>query len=168
MVKKFIYLIKKFEESFLVATMAAIVFLIFSQALFRYFLGSGLVWGEELARYIHVTQVWIGASLAIKTGGHIRVTALRDLCNDKMKKFLDLLSTFLFFLFMVFITFKGTEFIMHLAETGQKAPSMGILMAIPYAVIPLGGFLMVLRLIQQFRSILKGELLGEELEGVKQ
>lgn len=168
MVKKFLHFIKKFEEIFLILTMVAILLMIFSQALFRYFLGSGLIWGEEFARYIHVAQVWIGASLAIKTGGHIRVTVFRDLLNEKWKKLLDLLATFLFFSFMVFITFKGTQFILQLVETGQKAPSMGILMAIPYTVIPLGAFLMVLRLIQQFRNIIEGDLLEEDIEGVEQ
>ncbi|WP_301109773.1 TRAP transporter small permease [Sporosarcina sp.] len=166
--KKFLRFIEKFEEIFLVTTMVAILLMIFSQALFRYFFGSGIVWGEEFARYIHVAQVWIGSSLAIKMGGHIRVTFVRDLMNDTCKKVLDLLATFLFFVFMAFITYKGTLFILQLLETGQKAPSSGILMAIPYSVIPLGAFFMVLRLIQQFRGILKGELLEEEIEGVEQ
>lgn len=166
--KKLLRFIEKFEEIFLVSTMAAILLMIFSQALFRYFFGSGVVWGEEFARYIHVAQVWIGSSLVIKTGGHIRVTALRDILNTKFKKGLDLLATALFFGFMLFITVKGTQFIFQLIETGQKAPSMGILMAIPYMVIPLGAFFMVLRLIQQFRNILKDDLWEEDIEGVEQ
>lgn len=163
---KILYVIRKFEEIFLVSTMVVILLLIFSQATFRYFLGSGLIWGEELARYVHIAQIWIGGSLAIKTGGHIRVTFFRDLFKTKGRKIIDLLATLLFFIFMVFIAVKGTEFIFHLIETGQKAPSMGILMAIPYTVVPLGGLLMAIRLIQQFRSILKGELLDEGIEGV--
>lgn len=166
--KSTLFFLKKFEEIFLITTMVVILLLIFSQAFFRYFLGSGLIWGEELARYIHIAQVWIGASLAIKTGGHIRVTFFRDLFKDKAKMYLDLLATILFFSFMVFISYKGTQFIIQLIETGQKAPSMGILMAIPYTVVPLGGFLMAVRLIQQFSAILKGDLLEEEIEGVEQ
>lgn len=157
----------KFEEIFLIASMAVILLFIFSQALFRYFFGSGLIWGEELARYVHIAQVWIGGSLAIKTGGHIRVTFFRNIFNQQIKKWLDLLSTFLFFTFMLFIAIKGSQFIMNLMETGQKAPSMGIPMAIPYTVVPLGAFLMVIRLIIQLRSILAGDLLEDEIEGVE-
>lgn len=157
---------RKFEEIVLVGTMVLILLLIFSQALFRYFLGSGLVWGEELARFVHVAQIWLGGSLAIKTGGHIRVTFFRDLFSTKVKKVIDLIATTAFFIFMVFIALKGTEFVLQLVNTGQKAPSMGILMAIPYSVIPLGGALMAIRLVQQFISIIKGELLEEEIEGV--
>lgn len=164
---KFLNGVKKTEEILLVFSMILILVLIFSQALFRYFLGSGLVWGEELARYTHIAQVWIGASLVIRTGGHIRVTFFRDLFPPIGKKIIDLISTFLFFIFMCFIAFKGTEFILQLFNTGQKAPTLGILIAIPYMVIPLGGLLMAIRLIQQIISVLKGNLLEEEIEGVE-
>lgn len=160
--------IQRFEESLLILSMVLILVLIFSQALFRYLFGSGLVWGEELARYVHIAQVWLGASLAIKTGGHIRVTFFRDLFTTRIKKVLDIIATILFFGFMVFIAYKGTFFILQLIETGQKAPSMGILMAIPYTVVPIGGFLMGIRLIQQLIGIFKGDLLEEEIEGVEQ
>ncbi|AOV07444.1 hypothetical protein BI350_07760 [Sporosarcina ureilytica] len=163
---KFLNLLRKIEEILLASTMIIILLLIFSQALFRYFFGSGLIWGEELARYIHVAQIWLGGSLAIKKGGHIRVTFFRDLFNTQGRKFIDLIATLLFFTFMVFIAVKGTEFILHLIGTGQKAPSMGILMAIPYTVVPLGGLLMAIRLVQQFRMIWKGKLLDAGIEGV--
>src|SRR5690625_2243624 len=89
--------IRKSEEILIVISMVLILLLIFSQALFRYLLGSGFVWGEELARYLHIAQVWVGASLAVKTGGHIRVTFFRDLFKTNTKKYIDLLSTLLFF-----------------------------------------------------------------------
>lgn len=152
---------KKIEETFLVMSMAIILLLIFSQALFRYFFGSGLVWGEELARFVHVAQVWIGASFIVKKGGHIRITFFRNLFSNQIKKYLDILSTFLFFCLMVFIAYEGTFFVLQLIESSQTSPSMGIKMGIPYAVIPIGGLLMVVRLIGQFKDILKGDLLEE-------
>lgn len=161
-------IVNKAEEIFLIFTMVSILFFIFSQAFFRYFFGSGIIWGEEFARYIFVAQIWLGSSLSIKLGGHIRVTFFRDLFGSKGKKVLDILSTFLFFIFMLFIAVKGTGFIIELMGTGQKSPSMGILMAIPYTVIPLGAFLMAIRLIQQFKKILSGNLLEEATEGVEQ
>jgi len=165
---KFLNFLRKFEEIVLVGTMVLILVLIFSQAAFRYFFGSGLIWGEELARFVHVAQIWLGGSLAIKMGGHIRVTFFRDLFSTNIKRFIDLLATAFFFIFMLFIAIKGTEFVLQLIETGQKAPSMGILMAIPYTVIPLGGLLMAIRLVQQLITVWKGELLEEEIEGVDQ
>lgn len=165
---KILNVARKFEEIVIIGTMVLILFIIFFQATSRYLLGSGLIWGDELARYVHVAQIWLGASLAIKSGGHIRITLIRDLFKEKGRKYLDLFATIIFFFFMVFVAVKGTEFIFHLIETGQRAPSLGILMAIPYTVVPLGGFLMVIRLIQQFKMILKGELLDEGIEGVDQ
>lgn len=160
---KVLDLFRKLEEIFLVGTMVIILILIFSQAFFRYFFGSGLIWGEELARYLHIAQVWLGASLVIKTGGHIRITFFRDLFNKKIKKYIDLTATLLFFLFMFFIAYEGTQFIIQIFGTGQKSPSMGILMAIPYTVVPIGGLMMAIRLLQQMRSILQGNLLEEQM-----
>lgn len=159
---RFVNIVHKIEEVFLALTMVAILLFIFSQAFFRYLFGSGIVWGEEFARYVFIAQIWLGSSLAIKTKGHIRVTFFRNLFNVFGRKFLDLLSTTLFFIFMLFIAFKGSGFVIELVNTGQKSPSMGILMAIPYTVIPFGALLMVIRLIQQFRKILAGEILDEE------
>lgn len=163
---KILNVLRKFEEIVIVGTMVLILLLIFGQALLRYFFGSGLVWGEELARYVHIAQIWLASSLAIKTGGHIRVTFFRDLFTKSGRRIIDLVATLSFFVLMVFVAVKGTEFIFHLIETGQRAPSMGILMAIPYAVVPLGAMLMLIRLIQQFRSVLKGEVIDEGIEGV--
>ena len=165
-VKILVWLIRKFEEIFLVSNMVVILLLNFQSGDISIFFRKWTDLGGELARYVHIAQIWIGGSLAIKTGGHIRVTFFRDLFKTKGERLFDLLATLLFFIFMVFIAVKGTEFIFHLIETGQKAPSMGILMAIPYTVVPLGGLLMAIRLIQQFRSILKGKLLDEGIEGV--
>lgn len=166
---KTLNIIRRIEEILLVISMFAILLFIFGQAFFRYFLGSGLTWGEEFARYVFIAQIWLGSSLVIRTGGHIRVTFFRDLFNTKGRKILDLLSTALFFSFMVFVSYKGTAFILELVSTGQKSPSMGILMSIPYTVIPLGATLMAIRLIQQFKKILvNNQLLDETIEGVEQ
>lgn len=161
-------IVKRAEETLLILSMVAILFFIFSQAFFRYLFGSGIIWGEEFARYVFVAQIWLGSSLAIKTGGHIRVTFFRDLFGHTGRKFLDLLSTVLFFVFMVFVAVKGSSFILELVGTGQKSPSMGILMAIPYTVIPLGAILMLIRLIEQFKKIFTGTLLDETIEGVEE
>lgn len=161
-------IVKRAEEILLILSMVAILFLIFSQAFFRYLFGSGIIWGEEFARYVFIAQIWLGSSLAIKTGGHIRITFFRDLFGATGRKALDLLSTILFFIFMLFIAYKGSSFVIELIGTGQKSPSMGILMAIPYTVIPLGAFLMAVRLVQQFRTILTGKLLDEVTEEVEQ
>lgn len=60
MIKKF----EKAEEAFLVLTLVAMVALIFGQVVGRYVFSNAPSWTEEMARYIHIFQVWIGASYA--------------------------------------------------------------------------------------------------------
>src|SRR5699024_8773918 len=114
----------------------------------RFFLGGGLSWGEELARYIHIWQVWLGSSLLIKNDEHIKITFAVNLFPAKIKKYINILASICFFILVVFISFKGTAFILQILESGQKSPSMGVLMSVPYLAIPLGGLLMSIRLIQ--------------------
>ena len=49
--------------------------IIFVQVVLRWF-GRSLVWAEELARYIMLYQVWIGAAYAVREDAHIRITAI--------------------------------------------------------------------------------------------
>lgn len=148
-------LIEKFEETFLILSMLLIVFFIANQVFFRYFLGGGLSWGEELARYIHIWQVWIGSSLVIKRDEHIKITFGVNLLPVRFRKYINILASLCFFVLVAFISYKGTLFIIQISETGQTSPSLGIMMSIPYMAIPLGGVLMAIRLIQRIVKILK-------------
>ena len=41
----------------------------------RIAVGSSLAWTEELSRYSFLWAVYVGAALAVKRGGHVRITA---------------------------------------------------------------------------------------------
>ena len=71
MLKKF----ARIEEILLVFSLVLMVALIFGQVIGRYVFSSAPSWTEEMARYIHIFQVWIGASYAVKLRQHIRVEA---------------------------------------------------------------------------------------------
>lgn len=146
---------EKLEEMFLVGTLAAMVALIFAQVISRYVFESSLSWSEELARYIHVWQIWIGASLAIRKQEHIKVEAFRNLFNERGRKLIDLLACLLWFIMALFLAIYGTDLVMTIFMRGQSSPAMQIPMWIPYLAIPLGGILMTIRLIQQVYFIFK-------------
>lgn len=155
---------EKIEEMFLVFTLVIMVVLIFSQAAFRSLSFGSLTWGEELTRYLHIWQIWIGASLAVRKGEHIRVTFFRNIFPEKGRMAIDLLAAVCWFGFALFIAVEGTSFVSGIFDAGQKTPSMGILMGIPYLAIPIGGVLMSIRLIQQIFFIIKGNGMPEEQE----
>ncbi|MGE5700964.1 MAG: TRAP transporter small permease [Clostridia bacterium] len=148
---------EKLEEWFLVATMVVMVVLIFTQVISRYVFESSISWSEELARYVHIWQIWIGASFAIRKREHIKVEAFKNMFNEKGRKVIDLIAILLWFALSVFLAVAGTELVSTIFSRGQSSPAMQMPMWAIYSAIPLGGLLMSIRLIQQIYFLFKPE-----------
>lgn len=149
---------KKLEEVFLVVSLFVMVLLMFTQSVSRYAFGNSFIWGSELAQYLHVWQIWIGASLAVRMQSHIRVDVFINLFPKTVKKYLDLIGTIAWFIFALFLAYEGTKYVMDMQASGQTSPSLKIGMWIPYLAIPIGGTLMSIRLIQQSYLILTNKI----------
>lgn len=149
MIKKF----NRFEETLLVASLAIMVALIFWQVLGRYIFQSAPSWTEEAARYIHIFQVWIGAGYAVKLGEHIRVSAFIDLFYGTTRKILEFVAAFIWFILAAILAVLGTSLVLQSMKNGQVSPAIQIPFWIPFLAIPIGGFSMSIRLIQQLRVI---------------
>ena len=126
---------KNFEKWFLIISLVAMVLIIFMQVVLRWF-HAATVWAEELARYIMLYQVWIGASYAVREDAHIRITALIG-------------KLALWLIFALWLTVEGVLLVKEIAIMGQVSSAMRIPMTIPYASVPLGGALMSIRLVQK-------------------
>ncbi|MDQ0273131.1 TRAP transporter small permease [Cytobacillus purgationiresistens] len=137
------------EEIFLVLTMVVMVLLIFAQVVGRYVFSAAPSWTEELARYIHIWQVWIGASYAIRLREHIKIEAFTNLFSTFMRKIFETLAIIVWFLLALSLAILGTQLVLSSMKNGQLTPAMQIPMWIPFLAIPLGGAGMSLRLIQQ-------------------
>src|SRR5690606_31541245 len=59
--------------------LAALVVVLGLQIVFRYVLGIGLSWSEEVSRFLFIWFVYVSASLAARAGTHVRVTAFVDM-----------------------------------------------------------------------------------------
>lgn len=153
---------EKLEEGFLVLTMVAMVLLIFVQVISRYLFEASLSWSEELARYVHIWQIWIGASFAVRKREHIKVEAFKNLFNETGKKVIELISIILWFALAVFLAIAGTDLVTTIFTRGQSSPAMQMPMWAIYSAIPLGGLLMSIRLIQQVYFLFKPEKQQQE------
>ncbi|WP_160141790.1 TRAP transporter small permease [Salicibibacter halophilus] len=146
---------ERLEEILMVATMAIMVLLILYQVLARNFFGQSLVWGEEVAVFLHIWQIWIGASLGIRYSEHVKISLLTDRLNGKARFTVDLLALLSFFIMAVFLAGVGVQFVVAIFESGQRAPTIDISMGVPYLAIPIAGILMTIRLIQQMHLLFK-------------
>ncbi|MCM3356707.1 TRAP transporter small permease [Psychrobacillus sp. FSL W7-1457] len=152
MLKKF----ARFEEILLVLSLGLMVALIFGQVIGRYVFSSAPSWTEEMARYIHIFQVWIGASYAVKLRQHIRVEAFITRFHGVFRQVLEILSIVIWFVMALFLAVFGTELVLSSINHGQLAPAMQIPIWIPYLAIPLGGIGMAIRLVIQVKEVIRG------------
>lgn len=158
---------KRLEESVLVLTMLAMVLIMFAQATSRYIIGTSFSWGSELAQYLHIWQIWIGASLAIRVQSHVRVDVFIKLFPKKVKKALDFVALLCWFGFAAFLAYEGSNYVIDVLDSSQTSPSLHVPMWIPYLAIPIGGVLMLIRLIQQFFFLFTNQEVQSETEEIE-
>lgn len=142
------------EEYLLIYSLMFSVALIFIQVVMRYIFHNSLSWSEELARYLFLWQIWLGASYAVKEHRHLRIQMIQDLIKNPYRKNLFELFVLLLWLgFSVFMTFEGSTLTSLLFQRGQVSPAMRLPMAYAYASVPVGCGLMSIRLICEMFKI---------------
>lgn len=160
-IKKVIkFLDQRFEEMLIVSGFIIFIVLINFQVINRYLLpfmeiANVTTWTEEISRYIFIAVSFLGASLAIKKRESIQVNALVKRFPVSIQKSINLANT-IFMLYFSYIMIRyGFELISFQVSTGQTSPALGMQMAIPYSVVPIGFSLVIIRLIQNFNMDLK-------------
>lgn len=143
------WLDKNFEEKLLVILLIVTVTLTFIQVVMRYIFHNSLAWSEELARYLFLYLIWIGAAYAVKREQHLRIEIiLNRIPKEKLKTF----ENFIYFIwlgFSVFLFISSLNMTMDVFASGQLSPAMRIPMGYAYISIPLGTGLMCFRIIQK-------------------
>ena len=143
------WLDRNFEEKLLVILLIVTVTLTFIQVVMRYIFHNSLAWSEELARYLFLYLIWIGAAYAVKREQHLRIEIiLNRIPKEKLKTF----ENFIYFIwlgFSVFLFISSLNMTMDVFASGQLSPVMRIPMGYAYISIPLGTGLMCFRIIQK-------------------
>ena len=134
----------EFCEEFLLAGSIAVTFAVLVLQVFsRYVFDLPLTWTEELARYLFVWSVFVGASQAMRYGEHIAIGMLIDRLPKPLAKFIALWMNALMALFLLVLIVKGTDLAIKVAELPSTA--LEISMAFVFAPLPLAAAAMLLR-----------------------
>ena len=153
----------KLEEVFLVVLMAVATAIVFAQVITRFVLKTPLPWSEEIARFMFIWLIWVGAAFATKERAHIRIDFLVNRLPKMGQKLCLIFSTIVWLIFALFMVYVSIILTNSVMSGGQIGTGSGIPMWIPYAAIPVGMILMVFRMIQNIiidiRNMKKG---GEE------
>ena len=139
---KFLDVLEKVEKAILAVTVGIMVIIIAYQVIMRYIFAHANSWSEELARYLFIYDVMIGAAIAIRRNSHLQIDILINLMKPKVRTILTIIATLAG---MVFMSYSIT-----LVQTGARTMSagLGIPMSIPYSCMPVGIVLMLLTSIE--------------------
>ena len=122
--------------------MGLMTIVVFVQVLFRLTAGS-LPWSEELARYMMIYLVYMGASVGVKHGDHIAVEVVAGMLPKKGQDILQILVDLLMLVCFAIIIFYGLR-VVNVAMM-QRSPAMQVSMGLIYASLVIGGGLMFLQ-----------------------
>ncbi|NLW07650.1 MAG: TRAP transporter small permease, partial [Clostridia bacterium] len=137
------------------------VVLLFVQVIMRYVFNNSLTWSEELARYIFIWQIWLGASLGLRERKHIRVELILGFLKGRGRDAIELLGTIVWFILCLFLVVSGTDLCLQLMAKNAASPALRIPYFIIYASLPVSCAAICLRLLGQMFSLCKAVSKGE-------
>lgn len=137
----------KLEEYLLISSLVFTVCLIFYQVVMRYVFKNSSFWSEEMARYIFIWQIWLGASIGFKDDKHIKIEMLTGRLSGKPKAFFSLLSDLCMLAFCAFVVVKGWEFLRLTAKMRMVTPALRISYVYVYAALPVSALAVIGRML---------------------
>jgi len=135
-----------FEEWTLFITVMAAMLSLFVNVILRYAFSFSLAWSEELVREVILYSTFIGCSAAIKNRSTVRIDALVQLL-PKLKYPLEIFSYAINLLFAVMMIYFGYLLCRLQVESGQTTLILQIPTVYLYAILPLMGVMMLIRIV---------------------
>ncbi len=145
MIRKILNVLDKCCQCFVIVGLAVMTIVLFAQITARYVFGSGLSWSEELARYLMIWVVYIGAAVVYKDNSHISVTVLEEIFGPLARRILGVIQKIVSIAFMGLVGYWSIG-MMEFAAL-QTSPNMLIPMNYIYLVFPISSVLIVLYLL---------------------
>ena len=143
------------EEYLLVFLMVVEVVVVFAQVVTRYVFHSPLAWSEELARYMFIWLVWIGAAYATKLRKNIIIDVVASKFKGATKLISEIINFVLFVALMLFMLWTTSTVMMQVYESNSIGTGTHLPMWIVWLSLPLSMALNLLRYTQNFVYDLK-------------
>lgn len=138
-------LLVRVNQAVVIALMATMAILVFSNVVSRYLFNHSLVWVEEFTQYQMIWITWLGAGLALREGRHVAVDLLQDALAEPLRRLLRWAIVFVMLAFLAALVWYGGQIVAF--SWNQETPMLGIRTGIPYLGIPIGAALFALHLV---------------------
>ncbi len=139
--EKFNRLLRKFEE-FIVAygvlVMAALTIInVFARNLFN----NSLSFAQEINEFTIIMVTFLGTSYAARNGRHIRMSALYDILNKKLKKINVFIITGITSIILFYVSYFSLQYVLKVYQFQKVSPVMRVPLYLIYIWVPIGLFL---------------------------
>jgi len=138
-----------FEEWTLFISVIVALVALFVNVVLRYGFNYSLAWSEELVREVIIYTTFIGCCAAVKNRSMIKIDASVQIF-PKLKTPLTFFSNTVILIFSLMMIYYGWRMALLQLRTHQKTIIMQIPLVYLYAVLPLMGVLMLIRVLQVF------------------
>lgn len=155
--KRFVEAVEDWVSGLLIALGLGLIFYgIIARGLFNHPIG----WIEEISGYIVVWGILIGAVVALRENHHIRVDMVYMLLPERWKRPVDIFANIVGLIFAIFMLVYGIKGIFFdeygVYTTGLVSIGQGIALWKVYLILPIIGFLLILRFILRITRLFKG------------
>ncbi len=126
---------------------------VLGQVVFRYFLGSPLVWSDELGRYLFVWCAFLGWVIAARRRSHLAIAVGSERLRARLGGLLGLVGALAAIAFAAVLVFYGVRIAMRNwdVETTSLFFSVGIV----YAIVPAAAAAVALHALADARASLQ-------------
>lgn len=146
----------------LAISLATMSLVTIAQVTSRFAFSYSFTWAEELARYLMILSIFLGASLAIRTHSLIAVEIVAENISKAKKRILKIFVYLICLSFFIILFWVGIG----VAEDAgrQLSPALQISMSIPYYAIPVGAVALIMNTIAVLLELILNKESKEEGE----
>jgi C4-dicarboxylate transporter DctQ subunit len=128
-----------------IAALAVMPVIVFYDVVARYVFNAPTIWATEISIYIQQLLVFLPMGLLLQEDSHICSTLLTDQLSPRLRRILYSVSLVLVALLAGCITWLGWSLTAHSWRQSQiSATLLAVPLWIPNALVPLGGFLLLI------------------------
>ena len=130
-----------------IVCMIADLVILFVNVVGRYVFLHSIPWAEEIGRYLMIIMIYLGISYSAHHDSHIRIDSVEKLYPPKALPYIRILSNVIWVFYCGIITYYGLQYTAYIFETHARMVAVNLPLWPIYATIPLGHFLMGIRVL---------------------
>ncbi|MCC8190294.1 MAG: TRAP transporter small permease [Planctomycetes bacterium] len=135
--RKTLGVLQKIENLILATAFIVMTLSAFAQVVNRNFIGAGISWFEELARYCMVYMALLGTEIGLRDGTQIAITAVVDRFRGVPRRVVDIFGRLVIVVFSAVVFYFSFELLEKQWKFPQISPGLGLPMYVPYFALPL-------------------------------